>query len=72
MPLSELIQALQILLKYGNPAYPTHCEHDELMICGIDPADVSEEDKAELRKMGFVVGDMDGECYFRSFRYGSA
>ena len=35
--MKDLIEALTILLKYGNPAHPTHCEHDELTICGIDP-----------------------------------
>lgn len=65
-----LIEALTILLKYGNPPRPTHCEHDELTICGIDPADVSDEDKRRLDELGFFVSD-DGEC-FRSFRYGSA
>ena len=68
--LSKLIEALQVLNKYGDPAYPTHCEHDELTICGIDPADVSEEDTKKLDELGFFV-DEDDEC-FRSFRYGSA
>ena len=67
--MEDLIKALQILLKYGNPHHPTHCEHDTLMICGIDPDDVSEEDKAELDKLGFFVSDEDA---FISFRYGSA
>ena len=30
--MEKLIEALQIFLKYGNPDYPTHCEHDELTI----------------------------------------
>lgn len=68
--MSKLIEALQILLKYGNPDYPTHCEHDELTICGIDPSVVSIEDKAKLDELGFFVSDSD-EC-FKSFRYGSA
>jgi hypothetical protein len=28
--MEELIEALQILLKYGCPQFPTHCEHDTL------------------------------------------
>ena len=36
--MEDLIKALQILLKYGNPKYPTHCEHDELSFHGIEPA----------------------------------
>lgn len=68
--MEALIKALQIFLKYGNPAYPTHCEHDELTICGIDPADVSEDDKAKLDDLGFFV-DEDEDC-FKSIRFGSA
>lgn len=82
--MEDLIKALQILLKYGNPKYPTNCEHDELVICGIDPLKVSKEDRAELDKLGFFVSsetndtdedaelDPEGDYYFMSFRYGSA
>lgn len=70
--MENLIKALQILLQYGNPDYPTHCEHDILTIVGIDPADVSEADKDELDKLGFFVGNEYGEEAFHSFRYGSA
>ena len=71
MSLSELIESLQILKKYGDPDYPTHCEHDVLYICGVDPSDVSDEDKKRLDDLGFFVGDEGGEC-FMSFKYGSA
>lgn len=70
--MEQLIKALQILLKYGNPKYPTHCEHDVLTICGIDPADVRDDDKKELDELGFFVSDADGEERFQSFRFGSA
>ncbi len=70
--MEDLIKALQIFLKYGNPKYPTHCEHDKLTISDIDPADVSDEDKAELDRLGFIVGDEYGEQMFYSFRFGSA
>lgn len=70
--MEKLIQALQILLKYGNPDYPTHCEHDILTICGIEPSDVSEEDIAKLDELGFFVGDEYGEEAFHSYKYGSA
>lgn len=70
--MSDLIKALQILLKYGDPKYPTHCEHDILTIVGIDPADVSDEDKAALDELGFFVGEESGKPAFHSFRYGSA
>jgi hypothetical protein len=64
--MSNLIKALNIFLKYDNPKYPTHCEHDELTVV-IDPSKVSEQDKAELEELGFVADD---DC-FKSFRYGS-
>lgn len=69
MPLSELIQALEIAKKYGDPDSPTHCEHDELWLI-IDPALVSKEDKKKLKGLGFFVSKED-KC-FKSFRYGSA
>lgn len=70
--METLIQALQIFLKYGNPNHPTHCEHDTLIICGINPNDVSETDKQELEKLGFFVSSEFGDEAFMSFRFGSA
>ena len=70
--MKDLIEALTILLKYGNPSSPTHCEHDTLYICGIEPKDVSEEDKKKLDKLGFFVSKEYGDEQFKSFRYGSA
>jgi len=67
--MENLIKALQILLKYGNPKYPTCCEHDTLYICGIKFSDVSAEDIEKLEELGFNKGDDDN---FYSFRYGSA
>ena len=67
--MGDLIEALTILLKYGDHYAPTHCEHDELTIGNIDPDDVSEEDKNRLDELGFFVCDED-EC-FKSFRFGS-
>lgn len=68
--MSDLIEALQILLKYGDPHSPTHCEHDTLWVC-IDPGKVSDKDKARLLTLGFFVSE-DGDDCFKSFRYGSA
>jgi hypothetical protein len=68
--MKDLIEALQILLKYGNPDNPTHCEHDVLWICGIDPSTVSEEDVQKLDELGFHIDESD-DC-FKSYRYGSA
>ena len=56
--MEDLIKALQILLKYENPTFPTHCEHDVLNV-NIDADQVSEDDKKELDKLGFFVTDED-------------
>jgi hypothetical protein len=73
--MSDLIEALQILLKYGNPEYPTHCEHDELIINPeIYYGDVSPEDRKKLEELGFFIGYLDGEkseSVFKSFRFGA-
>ena len=68
--MEDLIKALQIFLKYGNPKNPTICNHDELIITEIEPENVSDADKAELEKLGFEVNEE--EDYFYSFRFGSA
>lgn len=65
--MEDLIKAFQIFLKYGNPDYPTHCEHDVMYVM-IDPELVSKEDKKELKKLGFFKNDTDG---FSSYKYGS-
>lgn len=71
--MKNLIEALTIFLKYGNPEYPTHCEHDTLYICGIKPRDVSAVDKKKLEELGFeITNEFGGEPQFYSFRYGSA
>ena len=80
--MEDLIKALKILLKYGNPKYPTACLHGELRIVGIEPEKISKEDTKELEKLGFFV-QIDGVYYedddfesdeskIFSFRYGSA
>ena len=63
--MDDLIAALQIFRKYGNPPYPTHCEHD-VMLVTINPADVSEEDIAKLDELGFFPSD-DGETFFGAY-----
>ena len=67
--MEDLIAALNIFLKYDNPTYPTHCEHDELTIC-VDPNLVSDEDKEKLDGLGFFADY--GEYCFKSYRFGSA
>ena len=68
--MKDLIKALQIFLKYGNPTYPTWCEHDALHICDIDDEKVSDDDKQALEDLGFYVDTSEGG--FISFRFGSA
>jgi len=70
--MGDLIEALQILLKYGNAYNPTHCEHDDLLIVDIDPQLVSSADRVRLKELGFTVTEAYGEPCFHSFRFGSA
>lgn len=65
--LDDLIRALTIFRKYGNPVSPTHCEHDTLNVM-VDPAQVPADDQAALAGLGFHAGD----GLFYSFRFGSA
>lgn len=66
--MEDLIKALQILLKYGNPRWPTWCERGCLHIADIDPKVVTMEDKTELVRLGFKYNNEE----FFSFRFGSA
>ena len=69
--MKDLIEALTILAKYMDPdeKWPTHCEHDVLYVCNIEPEDVSKEDKKRLDELGFSPDyDVEG---FKSFRFGS-
>jgi hypothetical protein len=67
--MKDLIEALTILLKYGDPYAPTHCEHDVLHVyCGVDPALVSDADRTRLDELSFTPSDEGG---FYSFRFGS-
>ena len=69
--MKDLIEALQIFLKYGNPAYPTICEHYTLYITDeIDPKEVSQEDIERLKKLVFIVTVDNSQFY--SFKFGSA
>jgi hypothetical protein len=51
--MNDLIEALQILRKYGNPNNPTYCGHDVLSVSPeIDPDDVSNKDKKNSMSLG--------------------
>jgi hypothetical protein len=69
--MEDLIEALQIFLKYRNLRNPTHCSHDELAIMGITKDEVGEEDLKRLDELGFFWSDEE-DGYFMSFRFGSA
>ena len=68
--MKDLIEALTILAKYMDPEerWPTHCEHDVLYVCHVEPEDVSEEDMKRLDELGFFPND---ELGFQSYRFGS-
>lgn len=68
--MKDLIEALTIFLKYKNAYAPTHCEHDILYVVGITKEEVSEEDVAQLDKLGFIWTD-SYDCWI-SYRFGSA
>ncbi len=70
--MEDLIEALNIFLKYTDTKYPTNCSHDELAIMDVNPNDVSMEDIIKLEELGFIVSDVDGDKYFMSFKFGSA
>lgn len=68
--MSDLIEALQIFLKYANSKYPTYCSHDTLHITEVELSAVSDEDVKRLDELGFFWDD-NNECFI-SYRYGSA
>lgn len=66
--MEDLIKALQIFLKYGNPENPTNCSHDCLYV-DIDSQLVSAEDIKLLDELEFFP---DNESKgFISYRFGS-
>jgi len=69
--MKDLIEALTILMKYGDAYAPTHCEHDILAVAGIgvEQGVVSSEDAKRLDELGFYW-DGEYECW-ASFRFGS-
>lgn len=68
--MDDLIKALQVFMKYGNPKYPTYCEHNIMMISSeIDPCNVSQDDINLLESLGFIVSEEFG-CFI-SYQYGS-
>ncbi len=69
--MEDLIKALQIFLKYGNPRNPTHCEHDVLYVAqGVHPEDMDKADVDAVEALSFCW-DLETEAW-QSFRFGSA
>ena len=68
--MKDLIEALQIFLKYTNTRYPTYCDHDVMYIMDVKPTDVSDDDIKRLNELGFLIDETDD--LFFSFRFGSA
>ena len=66
--MEDLIKALQIFSKYVDTDYPTCCEHDVLYVPTVEYAEVSEEDRKELERLGFFESEFGS---FKSYRYGS-
>jgi len=71
----DLIEALQILIKYDDSKYPTNCSHDYLVFSNIKWRDIDKEDRKKLKELGFhkdkeFEDDNDERCV-GSFRYGS-
>lgn len=68
--MSTLIEALNIFLTYRDVQFPTHCEHDILMVVGFTEDEISKEDKTRLAELHF---EWNGEydCW-SSFMFGSA
>jgi hypothetical protein len=66
--MNDLIEALNILNKYINPAekFPTWCGHDVFGVC-VHPSVVSEEDIEKLNQLDFIIDD---DCFI-SYRFGS-
>ena len=80
--MEDLIEALQIFLKYGNLIYPTSAGYRELysndrtytciylpvfLILGIDASVVSAVDEIRLSMLGFFI-DKDDNNFF-SYRF---
>ena len=68
--MKNLIEALNIFLKYADKYAPTHCEHDIMLVVGITEDQVSPEDKDRLDELGFSW-KTEYDCW-GSFRFGSA
>lgn len=68
--MSDLIKALQIFLKYGDPMYPSSGEHDVFLLPSYRDRDfIGAEDREALNKLSFYFIEEYG-CW-GSYRFGS-
>ena len=67
--MDNLIEALMIFRKYSDDNYPTHCEHDVLMVPCVNVEEVSTEDMCRLDTLGFFPCEVYN-CFI-SFKFGS-
>lgn len=68
--MEDLIKALTIFKKYRNEKWPTHCEHDVLMIMAVGEKEMSEEDTQAVEKLGFHWSN-EYDCW-ASYKFGRA
>lgn len=68
--MDDLIKALTIFRKHQNHPFPTHCEHDYLMVIGIAEKEVYWKDAEILCDLGFYWND-EFNCWASRF-FGSA
>lgn len=68
-----LIEAFTIFLKYGEVAYPTHCEHDIMYVYPAEPISAfTQTDLDRLEELGFTPdSEFSEEGAFSSYKYGS-
>ena len=70
--MEDLIKSLRIFSKYITDDYgrknPTTCEHDMLFVNCVRHEQVSEEDREELKTLGFVPYE---DFVFISYRFGN-
>lgn len=68
--MEDLIKALLIFKKYRNEKFPTHCEHDTLLIMSIGETEMDTEDTKEVKSLGFYWSD-EYDCWASS-KFGRA
>lgn len=67
--MDDLIEALTIFRKYGNPSHPVFCGHDQIFInVPTRPSEMTPEDAERLKMLSFTH---DGDMGWYSYRFGS-